>query len=97
VRFYESQRMPQLRSSLESATAAYRSGGSTILAVLEAQRTLVMSTADLNKAHLDRLLAADELERALGGPLMLRQLQTPASQPADSPASQPANPPAALP
>jgi outer membrane protein, heavy metal efflux system len=102
VQFYESQLMPQLQSGLETATAAYRSGGSTILAVLDAQRSLVMSTADLNKAHLDCLLAADELERALGGPLMLRKLQTPASQPpasqpADSSATQPANPPTALP
>jgi cobalt-zinc-cadmium efflux system outer membrane protein len=92
VQFYESQLMPQLQSSLESATAGYRSGGSTILAVLDAQRSLVMSAADLNMARMERLLAADELERAVGGPLLLQRLQAAASQPAEVPATQPANP-----
>lgn len=83
VRFYEQQLMPQLRESLETATAAYRAGSATVFAVLDAQRSLVETNLQLNQARLQRAIAQDELERALGGPLLRAQLPA-ATQPAAS-------------
>lgn len=86
VEFYQIELLPQLQQSLETATASYRAGTTNIVAVIDAQRSLVSSTSDLNKAQTEQLQAADELEKALGGPLMWPHI-APASQPA---ASQPA-------
>lgn len=80
VEFYQVQLLPQLQQSLETATASYRAGTTGIVAVLDAQRSLVSSTSDLNKAQLDQLQTQDELEKALGGPLVWQHLSA-ASQP----------------
>lgn len=80
VEFYQLQLLPQLQQSLETATASYRAGTTNIVAVLDAQRSLVSTTSDLNKAQSELLQTADELEKALGGPLLWPQA-TPTSQP----------------
>jgi cobalt-zinc-cadmium efflux system outer membrane protein len=100
VSFYAVQLIPQLQSSLDTATASYRAGESSILNVIEAQRALVSSRSDQNRVQMEQLLAADELERTVGGPLMLERASAPATQaaasePAEEPA--PATQPAATP
>ncbi len=95
VRFYEAQLIPQLQSSLDTATASYRAAEGSFLNVIEAQRALVVSRSDQNKAQLERLLAADELERAVGGPLMLERAYAAATQAAATQAA--ATQPAATP
>lgn len=85
VQFYEQQLLPQLQSSLDTATASYRAGEGTILLVIEAQRALLASKSDVNKVQLGRLIAADELERSMGGPLVLERAQrVPATQPGEA-------------
>lgn len=103
VGFYDTQLLPQLQSSLDTATASYRAGESSILNVIEAQKALVSSKSDVNKARLEQLLAADELEKAVGGPLILKRIEAAATQPsatqpteAIAPASAPATQPVQL-
>ncbi len=74
TQFYRVQLLPQLQSSLDTATASYRAGESTILAVLDAQRALVTSTSEANKAALEQKVAVAELEQALGGAVVLQRL-----------------------
>ena len=96
VLFYEAQLLPQLQSTLDTATASYRAGESSFLNVVEAQKALVGSRSDVNKAQLEQLLAADELEKAVGGPLILQRVEAAATQPAEllAPAAAPATMPA---
>ncbi len=70
VEFYQKELLPQLQQSLDTSTASYRAGTTNIVAVLDAQRSLVNATSDLNKVQLQQLQAADELEKALGGQLL---------------------------
>jgi len=84
--FYDEQLLPQLRQNLESATSAYRAGTSTVFVVIEAQRMLTMTNTDLYMARMTQLMAADQLEGAIGGRLVRQRAQ--AAVPADSGAGQ---------
>lgn len=81
--FYQNRLLPQLRQNLESATSAYQAGNSTVFVIIEAQRSLTMTNTDLYMARMTQLMAADQLERAMGGPLVRQRADeaAPTSQP----------------
>jgi cobalt-zinc-cadmium efflux system outer membrane protein len=69
VRFVLDELLPQAERSAALAREAYGLGDTTILPMLEAERTLSQARATGVEAELDAALALVELERAVGGPL----------------------------
>lgn len=69
VQFYETQALPQTRRSVEVAQTTYEAGEQSVLALIEAQESLIAQ----RRAQVDVLRSAAqaqaELERALGGPI----------------------------
>ncbi len=69
ARFYQREVVPQARKSLELSRAAYKAGRSSILSVLDAQRSF-LAARDQYAAALQRAATAvPALERAVGLPL----------------------------
>lgn len=81
ARYYESQVVPQAQQALELSDTSYRAGKTSIVTVLEAQRTLLATRRSSVDAARDAAEAIAELERTTGRPLNALLLQTPAAHP----------------
>lgn len=98
VALYRQSLLPLQRSSFELAQATYQTGRESILAVLEAQESLIRTRLNYAGALRDLELAAAELERQISGPLQDFVLHPTASGPVNevraaesSKTTQPAN------
>ncbi|MFQ5424856.1 MAG: TolC family protein [Phycisphaerae bacterium] len=67
VRFYEDQSLPLARANVESARRAYGAGEQSIIALIDAQRTLVTQRRAYLDAERDLAIGRAELEQTLGG------------------------------
>jgi cobalt-zinc-cadmium efflux system outer membrane protein len=64
--FYRDELLPQAEKNLEFASASYTAGQTSILTVLEAQRSALTAHRGRIEAQLEAALAQAELERQLG-------------------------------
>jgi len=69
VKFFEDEALPHAHQSVEAAQHAYQAGNLDILALLEAQKTLVSQQEAYIGAKRDLAIAMAELRRATGGRL----------------------------
>lgn len=95
ARFYEEELLPLEQDSLILARESYQAGRSNLLAVLDAQRTLLASRLGHVRAVEAAMLATVELERVAGCPLQqLIEIPTPETEspPASQPSTEPAGP-----
>jgi len=69
VNFFKGEALPHARLSVEAAQRAYRAGNVNILALLDAQKTLVARQEAYIGASRDFAVAMSELRRATGGRL----------------------------
>ncbi len=69
ARFYENEIVPQAQKSLDISEASYRAGQTSIVTVLEAQRTLLATRRSAVDAMKDAAEAIAELERTSGRPV----------------------------
>jgi outer membrane protein TolC len=85
VRFYREQALPQANLSLENARQLYEAGESGILAVIQAQQSLVAKRRSYVTALGEYAAARAEMELAIGGSLPpdLTAEAAPASRPAE--------------
>ena len=81
VRFYETEALPQARRSVETARATYQAGEQSVLALIEAQETLIAQQQAQVNALRDLAQARAELERAVGGPIPDGRELNPVSRP----------------
>ncbi|MBI4582371.1 MAG: TolC family protein [Planctomycetes bacterium] len=82
VAFYRDELLPQAQRNLDIATSAFNAGGTSILAVLEAQRSFLEARRGLLTARAEAASAWADLELAVGVPLVeMRRTPAPASQP----------------
>jgi len=84
VKFFEDEALPHARESVETARRAYKAGNVDILALLDAQKTLVAQQESDVGAKRDLAIAVAQLRRATGGRL-------PWETGDDSPSEQPSN------
>ena len=75
VAFYQSELLPQAQQNLEFATTAYTSGQTSLIAMLEAQRTFFEARTGYIQARQGAATAMSRLEQAIGRPL--RELESP--------------------
>lgn len=94
ARFYEEELLPLEQDSLILARESYQAGRTNLLAVLDAQRTLLASRFGHVRAIEAAMLAAVELERVAGCPLQ-SLISSPIQDGESVPASQPVADPAA--
>ncbi len=69
VRFYEKETLPQAQKNVDAATRSYQAGEQSIIALIEAQRSLIGQRRTFVDIVRDSAIAKAELERALGGRL----------------------------
>lgn len=69
VRFYETETLPQARKNVDAATRSYQAGEQSVVALIEAQRSLILQRRAFVDIVRDSAVAQAELERALGGRL----------------------------
>ena len=81
VTFYEKQSLPLARNTVEAARRAYQAGEQNIVALIDAQRTLVTQQRQYVDTQRDYAIAQAELERSLGGHM---PPPAPATQPSGS-------------
>lgn len=67
VRFYESDALPHAKQSVNAARQTYEAGEQNVIALIEAQETLIARQQAQVNAWRDLALAQAELERAVGG------------------------------
>jgi len=67
VHFYKEESLPLARANVESARRAYGAGEQSIVALIDAQRTLITQLRDYVDARRDYAIARAELQRAVGG------------------------------
>ncbi|MBL8880161.1 MAG: TolC family protein [Phycisphaerales bacterium] len=91
TRFYAEELLPLEQDSLVLAREAYQAGRSSLLAVLDAQKTLLASRTGYVRAQEAAQLAAIELERVAGCSLQTLIAQAPSGD-AQAPTSQPITP-----
>jgi len=90
VTFFEKEALPHARLSVETVQRAYRAGTLDILALLDAQKTLVAEQEAYVGAKRDLALALAELRRATGGRLPGEfDDAAPVAQPHEEPDEQP--------
>lgn len=83
VGFYEKETLPQAQKNVDAATRSYQAGEQSIVALIEAQRSLIGQRRTFVDIVRDSAIAKAELERALGGRLPREATtQTAANQPA---------------
>ena len=83
---YRDKFLPLVQNNLELAREAYRGGKLSLLAVLEAQKSLLAARARYLEALRDGAVALTELERAVGLPIeRLRVSGAPTAMPASQP------------
>jgi cobalt-zinc-cadmium efflux system outer membrane protein len=81
VRFYRDQVLPLREASLDLSRTAYQAGRTTLLSVLQAERSLLAARAGYAESLGASAVAVVELEKAVGQPMPA--ILTAASQPAD--------------
>lgn len=81
ARYYEAQVVPQALQALELSDTSYRAGKTSIVTVLEAQRTLLATRRSSVNAARDAAQAIADLERATGRPLSVLLPHTPPTHP----------------
>lgn len=94
AQLYEASILPQSQKNLDLSTAAYRAGKTSIITVLDAQRTLLATRRMAVSARLSAATALAELERVVGRPLaVILTFGAATSQPANAngAATQPAS------
>ncbi len=69
VRFYETETLPQAQKNVDAATRSYQAGEQSVVALIEAQRSLILQRRAFVDIVRDSAVAKAELERALGGRL----------------------------
>lgn len=85
VHFYEQETLPQAQKNVDAATRSYQAGEQNIVALIDAQRSLIGQRRTLVDIMRDCAIALAELERALGGKLPPTATSEPVtSQPAPS-------------
>jgi outer membrane protein TolC len=67
VNFYEKETLPQAQKNVDAATRSYQAGEQSIVALIEAQRSLIGQRRTFVDIVRDSAIARAELERALGG------------------------------
>lgn len=67
VTFYRDRMLPLARENVEAARRAYRAGQQNILALLDAQKTLIDRRRAYLEAQRDYAIAMSDLRRAVGG------------------------------
>ena len=67
VQFYREQSLPLAQRNIDAAQRAYEAGEQSIVALIEAQDSLITQQRAFINAARDRALARTELERVLGG------------------------------
>ncbi|MFQ5500947.1 MAG: TolC family protein [Phycisphaerae bacterium] len=67
VHFYKEEALPLARANVEAARRAYGAGEQSIVALIDAQRTLITQLRDYVDARRDYAIARAELQRAVGG------------------------------
>lgn len=83
VGFYEKETLPQAQKNVDAATRSYQAGEQSIVALIEAQRSLIVQRRTFVDIVRDSAIAKAELERALGGRLpRSATTQATANQPA---------------
>ena len=75
ARFYRDEILPQVRRNLDLSRASYRAGKSSILAVLDAERTYLSTRDRSAEASSAAATTVPELERVIGRPIA-RMLST---------------------
>lgn len=89
LRFYEGSLLPQARSNLELSRTSYEKGATSILIVLDAQRSLLTARRAAVTARQTGATSLAELERVTAQPIgTLRTRSIPATQPSGPPAIQ---------
>lgn len=81
ARYYDAHVVPQAQQALELSDASYRAGKTSIVTVLEAQRTLLATRRSAVDAARDAAEALADLERTAGRPLSAMLSRTPAADP----------------
>lgn len=85
--FYQGSLLPQARSNLELSRASYEKGATSILVVLDAQRSLLTARRAAVTARQTAATSLAELERVTAQPLSaLPNVSIPTTQPATQPA-----------
>ena len=69
VDFYERQSLPQAAQTLDAASLSYEAGEQNVLALIEAQTSVIRLQREVILARRDLAIALAELERAVGGRL----------------------------
>lgn len=69
VDFYERQSLPQAAQTLDAASLSYEAGEQNVLALIEAQGSVIRLQREVILARRDLAIALAELERAVGGRL----------------------------
>lgn len=78
VAFYQERGLPEARENVEAARRAYQAGRQSILALIEAQKSLIVQRRNCLDVQRDYAVALVQLERSVGGRL---PLATPTTQP----------------
>lgn len=82
VTFFEKQALPQARENVDVAQRVYQAGKESIIALIDAQKSLIRQRGECINIRRDYAIALAELKRAVGGGL-------PSEQPNESPSTQP--------
>ena len=82
VTFFEKQALPQARENVDVAQRVYQAGKESIIALIDAQKSLIRQRREYINIRRDYAIALAELKRAVGGGL-------PSEQPNESPSTQP--------
>ncbi|HKQ46861.1 MAG TPA: TolC family protein [Phycisphaerae bacterium] len=69
VSFYEKETLPQAQKNVDAATRSYQAGEQSVVALIEAQRSLIDQRRTFVDIVRDSAIAKAELERAVGGRL----------------------------
>lgn len=80
ARFYEDEVVPQAQRALDLSDTSYRAGKTSIVTVLEAQRTLLAARRSAVDAMREAAEAIADLERTTGRPLDVLLSPTPAAR-----------------
>ncbi|MCH8851312.1 MAG: TolC family protein [Planctomycetes bacterium] len=79
--FFHDQSLPLARENVEAARRAYQAGQQSIIALMNAQKTLIAQRAEYVNAQRDSATALASLRRAVGGKLPPTETNEPAVTP----------------
>lgn len=79
VNFFHDQSLPLARENVEAARRAYQAGQQSIIALMNAQKTLISQRAEYVNGQRDSATALAALRRAVGGKLTPAETDEPAA------------------